>query len=138
MRLQKARISLRIQASIPAVCHLLPRAAPDARASRSGVWPSTTYTHETALHGLQTCPPRRSPPPTFPAPPGPWLPKDPPEEGQSITWAPRPHPGLCRPGTAKVSSRWSRPPRPAGRKAGLGSGKGVHPQEHVSRPQTRT
>lgn len=57
--------------------------------SRSGVWaqsrpgrrPSTTYTDQTALHGLQTCPPRQPPPPTLPAPPGAWLPKD--HQGQA-------------------------------------------------------
>lgn len=124
-------MSLRIQAGVPAVSPPTEGGTRCPGVPQRGV-AFPTYTHETALHGLQTCPPRWSPPPTLPAPPGPWLPKDPPEEGQSITWAPGPHPGLCRPGTAKVSSRWSRPPRPAGREAGLGSGEGVHPQEHVS------
>lgn len=47
-----------------------------------GVWPSTTYTHETALHGLQTCPPRGHHHPPYPLPQartppprkGPWAP----------------------------------------------------------------
>lgn len=51
----------------------------------------------------------------------------PPGDGQSITWAPGPHPALCRAGTARVSSQRSRPPGPAWGDSGLGSGKGVQP-----------
>lgn len=85
--------------------------------------PCTACRH--ALPAVTTTPLTRSPRPlAFQGPP----------RGR----APGPHPGVCRPATATVSSRWSRSPRRAGREAGLGSGEGVHPQEHVSRPQTGT
>lgn len=85
VQLREARMSLRSQAS-PWSVTIRRGQQQTTQASHSGVWaqsrpgqrPSTTYTDETALHGLQTCPPRRPPPPTLPAPPGAWLPKDPP------------------------------------------------------------
>ena len=93
--LREARMSLRSQASPWSVTirrgqqQTTQASLGGVRAqSRPGQQPSTTYTDETALHGLQTCPPRRPPPPTLPAPLGAWLPKGPPGTGRALPGPP--------------------------------------------------